>query len=145
LQPTRAGVQHQVIDKRWVQSQDLGHWRPEVNPPLLVCASCTDGSANEVGPVGRKGVPMLTSWLAHVHLACRRNYFDSTDALIYVIDSFDRKRIVESGSELDQILEASAAVVASSSLSTTKSRTLKCHRCILCESCSMPCPCRRRR
>ncbi len=36
---------------------------------------------------------------------CRRNYFDATDALVYVIDSFDRKRIVESGSELDIILE----------------------------------------
>mmetsp|Transcript_37498 Transcript_37498/g.94656 ORF Transcript_37498/g.94656 Transcript_37498/m.94656 type:complete len:178 (-) Transcript_37498:198-731(-) len=34
-----------------------------------------------------------------------RNYFDATDALVYVIDSFDRKRIVESGSELDMILE----------------------------------------
>ncbi|KAF5831892.1 ARF-like GTPase [Dunaliella salina] len=34
-----------------------------------------------------------------------RNYFDATDALVYVIDSFDRKRIVESGSELDIILE----------------------------------------
>lgn len=58
---------------------------------------------------------MLTKWLAQpTHLACRRNYFDSTDALIYVIDSFDRKRIVESGSELDQILEASVLWVASS-------------------------------
>eukprot|EP00983_Pelagomonas_calceolata_P089905 1157358-Pelagomonas_calceolata.AAC.3 len=37
----------------------------------------------------------------------RRNYFDATDALVYVIDSFDRKRIVESGSELDIILEVS--------------------------------------
>lgn len=36
---------------------------------------------------------------------CRRNYFDATDALVYVIDSADRKRMVESGSELDLILE----------------------------------------
>ncbi|GFH21502.1 ADP-ribosylation factor-like protein 3, partial [Haematococcus lacustris] len=34
-----------------------------------------------------------------------RNYFDATDALVYVIDSSDRKRMVESGSELDMILE----------------------------------------
>lgn len=34
-----------------------------------------------------------------------RNYFDATDSLIYVIDSADRKRILESGSELDLILE----------------------------------------
>ena len=40
---------------------------------------------------------------------CRRNYFDATDSLIFVIDSADKKRILESGSELDQILEASAA------------------------------------
>mmetsp|Transcript_24293 Transcript_24293/g.72118 ORF Transcript_24293/g.72118 Transcript_24293/m.72118 type:complete len:178 (-) Transcript_24293:177-710(-) len=34
-----------------------------------------------------------------------RNYFDSTDALIYVIDSADRNRLVESGVELNEILE----------------------------------------
>jgi len=43
------------------------------------------------------------------HPVHRRNYFDATDALVYVIDSFDRKRIVESGSELDIILEVRAA------------------------------------
>lgn len=43
----------------------------------------------------------------HAHLVHRRNYFDATDALVYVIDSFDRKRIVESGSELEIILEVS--------------------------------------
>ena len=35
----------------------------------------------------------------------RRNYFDATDALIYVIDSADRKRIDECGLELGQLLE----------------------------------------
>ena len=35
----------------------------------------------------------------------RRNYFDATDALIYVIDSSDRNRILESGTELTEILE----------------------------------------
>lgn len=35
----------------------------------------------------------------------RRNYFDSTDALIYVIDSSDRKRVEEAGLELGQLLE----------------------------------------
>ncbi len=41
---------------------------------------------------------------------CRRNYFDATDALIYVIDSHDAKRLAESGSELDMILEVRARV-----------------------------------
>lgn len=45
-------------------------------------------------------------------ILCRRNYFDATDALVYVIDSFDRKRIVESGSELDIILEVRHWLVA---------------------------------
>jgi ADP-ribosylation factor family len=35
----------------------------------------------------------------------RRNYFDSTDSLVYVIDSADRKRIDESGAELGMLLE----------------------------------------
>ena len=34
-----------------------------------------------------------------------RNYFDQTDALIYVIDSADRRRMEESGIELRQILD----------------------------------------
>nr|QXF29023.1 Arl3 [Vischeria sp. CAUP Q 202] len=34
-----------------------------------------------------------------------RNYFDQTDALIYVIDSADRKRMGETGVELGQLLE----------------------------------------
>ncbi|KAG1672716.1 hypothetical protein FOA52_005194 [Chlamydomonas sp. UWO 241] len=34
-----------------------------------------------------------------------RNYFDSTDALIYVIDSADKNRLQESGIELSQLLE----------------------------------------
>lgn len=34
-----------------------------------------------------------------------RNYFDQTDALVYVIDSADRKRLEESGDELVQLLE----------------------------------------
>lgn len=33
-----------------------------------------------------------------------RNYFDHTDALIYVIDSADQKRMEETGVELDQLL-----------------------------------------
>ena len=33
-----------------------------------------------------------------------RNYYDRTDALIYVIDSSDSRRMEESGSELDQLL-----------------------------------------
>lgn len=35
----------------------------------------------------------------------RRNYFESTDALVYVIDSADRKRVDECGMELAQLLE----------------------------------------
>jgi len=34
-----------------------------------------------------------------------QNYFGSTDALVYVIDSADRKRIEETGQELNQLLE----------------------------------------
>lgn len=34
-----------------------------------------------------------------------RNYFGQTDALVYVIDSADRKRLEESGDELVQLLE----------------------------------------
>eukprot|EP00928_Gymnodinium_smaydae_P090505 TRINITY_DN742_c0_g1_i10.p2 TRINITY_DN742_c0_g1~~TRINITY_DN742_c0_g1_i10.p2 ORF type:complete len:182 (+),score=61.22 TRINITY_DN742_c0_g1_i10:98-643(+) len=32
------------------------------------------------------------------------NYFESTDALVYVIDSSDRRRLEESGSELSELL-----------------------------------------
>jgi len=34
-----------------------------------------------------------------------RNYFDQTDALVYVIDSADRRRVEETGIELAQLLE----------------------------------------
>lgn len=34
-----------------------------------------------------------------------RNYFESTDAMIYVIDSGDRRRLEETGIELQQLLE----------------------------------------
>ena len=34
-----------------------------------------------------------------------RNYYDSTDCLIYVIDSADRRRMEETGIELGQLLE----------------------------------------
>ena len=34
-----------------------------------------------------------------------RNYYDATDALIYVIDSADRRRLEETGLELQQLLE----------------------------------------
>jgi hypothetical protein len=39
---------------------------------------------------------------------CRRNYFESTDALVYVIDSADRKQVDECGMELAQLLEVGA-------------------------------------
>merc|ERR1712176_538980 len=32
------------------------------------------------------------------------NYFESSDALVYVIDSSDRRRLEESGSELNELL-----------------------------------------
>ena len=35
---------------------------------------------------------------------CRRNYYDATDALIFVVDSFDRKRLNEAGQEFAHIL-----------------------------------------
>lgn len=34
-----------------------------------------------------------------------RNYFEATDALVYVIDSSDRRRLDETGLELNQLLE----------------------------------------
>eukprot|EP01038_Epipyxis_sp_PR26KG_P011653 gene11653-15605_t len=34
-----------------------------------------------------------------------RNYFESTDAVIYVIDSSDRRRMEETGIELQQLME----------------------------------------
>ena len=34
-----------------------------------------------------------------------RNYFDQTDALVFVIDSADRKRLEEAGEELAELLE----------------------------------------
>merc|ERR1711998_749427 len=34
-----------------------------------------------------------------------KNYFENTDALIYVIDSADRRRLEESGDELTQLLD----------------------------------------
>ena len=34
-----------------------------------------------------------------------RNYYDQTDALIYVIDSADRRRMEETGIELQQLLD----------------------------------------
>jgi len=34
-----------------------------------------------------------------------RNYFDNSDALIYVIDSADKKRLEEAGNEMGQLLE----------------------------------------
>ena len=34
-----------------------------------------------------------------------KQYYDSTDALIYVIDSADKKRVEETGEELSQLLE----------------------------------------
>jgi ADP-ribosylation factor-like protein 3 len=33
-----------------------------------------------------------------------RNYYESTDLLIYVIDSSDARRLQESGAELEQLL-----------------------------------------
>jgi GTPase SAR1 family protein len=36
---------------------------------------------------------------------CRRNYYDTTDGIIFVIDSFDRKRLDEAGEELRHLLE----------------------------------------
>jgi hypothetical protein len=46
----------------------------------------------------------------------RRNYFDTTDALVYVIDSADRKRIDECGVELAQLLEVRAGRAAEHSI-----------------------------
>ena len=39
--------------------------------------------------------------------SCRRNYFEQTDGMVFVIDSSDRKRLEETGDELARLLEAS--------------------------------------
>lgn len=41
-----------------------------------------------------------------------RNYFDKTDALIYVIDSSDRRRIEETAIELKQLLDEASLMNA---------------------------------
>mmetsp|Transcript_44096 Transcript_44096/g.61281 ORF Transcript_44096/g.61281 Transcript_44096/m.61281 type:complete len:183 (-) Transcript_44096:176-724(-) len=50
----------------------------------------------------------LTVWDVGGHKTLRpywANYYQGTDALVFVIDSADQKRIAESGSELSRILE----------------------------------------
>ena len=50
----------------------------------------------------------LTVWDVGGQKALRpywANYFQGTDALIFVIDSADRKRLAESGAELQKLLE----------------------------------------
>ena len=60
--------------------------------------------------MGHCNIPPPTHSHCH-HLLYRRNYFDATDALIYVIDSADKNRLQESGIELSQLLEVGAAAV----------------------------------
>jgi len=95
----------------------VGYRRSEVHPALLVRfegAGLTSHGANEQGryihqpchgSINRLSQDQHSlnplTWLQF----CRRNYFDATDALIYVIDSSDRNRILESGTELTEILE----------------------------------------
>jgi len=40
------------------------------------------------------------------------NYFSNTDALVYVIDSADTKRVKEAGEELEKLLEVCLFVVS---------------------------------
>ena len=50
----------------------------------------------------------LTVWDVGGQKALRpywANYFQGTDALVFVIDSADRKRLAESGAELQKLLE----------------------------------------
>mmetsp|Transcript_41633 Transcript_41633/g.37021 ORF Transcript_41633/g.37021 Transcript_41633/m.37021 type:complete len:151 (+) Transcript_41633:64-516(+) len=50
----------------------------------------------------------LTVWDVGGHKALRpywANYYQGTDALVFVIDSADRKRLAESGAELQKLLE----------------------------------------
>lgn len=68
-------------------------------PYLIDAGSCSSCLAD----------PALTAVCCAAGTACRRNYFDSTDALVYVIDSADRKRIDECGLELAQLLEVSGS------------------------------------
>ena len=46
----------------------------------------------------------------------RRNYFEQTDGMVFVIDSSDRKRLEETGDELARLLEASRCLHSSHTL-----------------------------
>jgi hypothetical protein len=70
---------------------------------------------------------LTTLLLLSVHH--RRNYFDSTDALVYVIDSADRKRIDECGVELAQLLEVRAGAAAEPSVAGLGAALLLSDRC----------------
>ena len=71
------------------------------------CADVDSASAcnSHTRPASRACIPRARAPLA---AACRpywNNYFESTDALVYVIDSTDQKRMEETGFELGDLLE----------------------------------------
>ncbi|KAI8849015.1 ADP-ribosylation factor family-domain-containing protein [Chytridium lagenaria] len=64
----------------------------------------------EVKPTQGFNIKSMNVWDIGGQKAIRpywRNYFDSTDVLIYVIDSSDKRRLEETGEELNQLLEES--------------------------------------
>lgn len=80
------------------------------------------GGQKSIRPYWCEGAPCL--WASHatdllqhslrpllLPLPCRRNYFDRTDALVYVIDSADRIRLPESSEELHELLQVRIAVL----------------------------------
>lgn len=59
-------------------------------------------------PVDIRSVPQTDTHRSSGQKAIRpywRNYFENTDALVYVVDSSDRKRMDETGEELNALLE----------------------------------------
>lgn len=115
-----AGLQRQIGGQEWLQAQRVGHWWPEGHPPVLVRL----GSPHNLTfcTIARtfcmhKGM-LLISVRAAARRTCRRNYFEGSDALIFVIDSFDRKRLTEAGEELSYLLAVRLPPVVAMSLCT---------------------------
>ena len=73
----------------------------EARPPCLCASHSTDLLRHSLRPL-------------RLPLPCRRNYFDRTDALVYVIDSADRIRLPESSEELHELLQVRIAVFGAS-------------------------------
>ena len=75
---THPGFQYQKCAARRFQNERLGYWRYDTNDTAALLGKVTYHA------IGQKSIRPY--W---------RNYFESTDVLIYVIDSSDRRRLEE--------------------------------------------------